>query len=113
MSARRVDYLDDPNAPAPNSVVPSANVIVVNEDVGVLVIRRTDNGNYALPGGGMDLGDPVAHEARPRDEYPLDGHGHSVQMRLPARSRVPSPRVIFRAGITPATTAPITASASA
>jgi ADP-ribose pyrophosphatase YjhB (NUDIX family) len=63
MSARRVDYLDDPNAPAPNSVVPSANVIVVNEAGAVLLIRRTDNGNYALPGGGMDLGESITHAA--------------------------------------------------
>ena len=29
--SRRIDYLDDPNAPAPNSLVPSVNVIVVND----------------------------------------------------------------------------------
>jgi ADP-ribose pyrophosphatase YjhB (NUDIX family) len=63
MSARRIDYLDDPNAPAPNSVVPSANVIVVNDDGMILLIRRTDNGNLALPGGGMDLGETITHAA--------------------------------------------------
>jgi ADP-ribose pyrophosphatase YjhB (NUDIX family) len=51
MSARRIDYLDDPNAPAANSVVPSANVIVINDDGQILLIRRTDNGDHALPGG--------------------------------------------------------------
>ena len=63
MSARRIDYLDDPNAPAPNSVVPSANAIVVNDDGMILLIRRTDNGNLALPGGGMDLGETITHAA--------------------------------------------------
>jgi len=63
MSARRIDYLDDPNAPAPNSVVPSANVIVVNDDGTILLIRRTDNGNLALPGGGMDLGESITQAA--------------------------------------------------
>lgn len=63
MSARRIDYLDDPNAPAPNSVVPSANVIVVNNDGTILLIRRTDNGNLALPGGGMDLGESITQAA--------------------------------------------------
>jgi len=63
MSARRIDYLDDPNAPAPNSVVPSANVIVVNDDGMILLIRRTDNGNLALPGGGMDLGESITQAA--------------------------------------------------
>src|SRR5262245_27800107 len=63
MSARRIDYLNDPNAPAANSVVPSANVIVVNDDGQILVIRRTDNGNHALPGGGMDLGESITQAA--------------------------------------------------
>ena len=74
MSARRIDYLDDPNAPAPNSVVPSANVIVVNDDGMILLIRRTDNGNLALPGGGMDLGETITHAAvrEVREETGLD-----------------------------------------
>ena len=63
MAARRIDYLDDPNAPEPNSVVPSANVIVVNDDGAILLIRRTDNGNMALPGGGMDLGESITEAA--------------------------------------------------
>jgi ADP-ribose pyrophosphatase YjhB (NUDIX family) len=63
MPARRIDYLDDPNAPAPTSVVPSANVVVVNDDGAILLIRRTDNGNLALPGGGMDLGESITQAA--------------------------------------------------
>jgi ADP-ribose pyrophosphatase YjhB (NUDIX family) len=63
MAARRIDYLDDPNAPAPNSVVPSVNVVVVRDDGAILLIRRTDNDNYALPGGGMDLGESMPQAA--------------------------------------------------
>lgn len=63
MAARRIDYLDDPNAPPANSVVPSANVIVVNDEGAILLIRRTDNGNLALPGGGMDLGESITQAA--------------------------------------------------
>jgi 8-oxo-dGTP pyrophosphatase MutT (NUDIX family) len=63
MSARRIDYLDDADAPAPTTVVPSANVIVVNDDGAILLIRRTDNGNLALPGGGMDLGESITETA--------------------------------------------------
>jgi ADP-ribose pyrophosphatase YjhB (NUDIX family) len=59
----RVDYLDDPAAPKANSVVPSANVIVINDQGGILMIRRTDNGNWAVPGGGMDLGESIADAA--------------------------------------------------
>lgn len=66
----RRDYLDDPAAPAPNSVVPSANVVVSDEGGRILVIRRTDNGNYALPGGGLDLGEslPAAAVRETREE---------------------------------------------
>ena len=62
--ARRIDYYDDPNAPPANSVVPSANVVVVNDTGQVLLIRRTDNDNWALPGGAMDLGESLLDAAR-------------------------------------------------
>jgi len=59
----RIDYLDDPAAPKATSVVPSANVIVVNKQGEILMIRRTDNNNWAVPGGGMDLGESITHAA--------------------------------------------------
>jgi ADP-ribose pyrophosphatase YjhB (NUDIX family) len=61
--AQRIDYLDDPAAPKATSVVPSANVIVVNDQGEILLIRRTDNGNWAVPGGGMDLGESITQTA--------------------------------------------------
>jgi ADP-ribose pyrophosphatase YjhB (NUDIX family) len=57
--ARRIDFFDDPDAPAVNSVVPSANVVVVGEAGSLLLIRRTDNDNWALPGGAMDPGESM------------------------------------------------------
>ncbi|MFI9159796.1 NUDIX domain-containing protein [Kitasatospora aureofaciens] len=57
--ARR-DYEDDPNAPEPNSLVPAASVVVVDETGRVLLQRRTDNGMWALPGGKMELGESLA-----------------------------------------------------
>lgn len=60
---RRIDFYDDPRAPAANSLVPSVNVVVVNDEGSVLMIRRTDNGNWALPGGAIDLGESVAQAA--------------------------------------------------
>lgn len=59
----RIDYYDDPQAPAANSVVPSANVVVVNDDDALLVIHRTDNDNWALPGGALDLGESLVTTA--------------------------------------------------
>jgi ADP-ribose pyrophosphatase YjhB (NUDIX family) len=53
----RIDYFDDPNAPAPNSMVPSVNVVVADDDGRILLIKRTDNGNWALPGGAIDIGE--------------------------------------------------------
>jgi 8-oxo-dGTP pyrophosphatase MutT (NUDIX family) len=61
--AERIDYLDDPAAPKANSIVPSANVIVVNSQGQILLIRRTDNGNWAVPGGGMDPGESITDTA--------------------------------------------------
>ncbi|TQS46181.1 NUDIX hydrolase [Cryptosporangium phraense] len=55
----RIDYYDDPDAPAANSVVPSANVVVTNDAGEILMILRTDNGNWAVPGGGMDPGESL------------------------------------------------------
>jgi 8-oxo-dGTP pyrophosphatase MutT (NUDIX family) len=61
--AERIDYLDDPAAPKATSMVPSANVIAVNDQGEILLIRRTDNGNWAVPGGGMDLGESITDTA--------------------------------------------------
>ena len=60
---RRIDFYDDPEAPKANSVVPSANVVVVNDEGAILLIRRADNDNWALPGGGMDLGESLPDTA--------------------------------------------------
>ena len=48
---RRIDYLDDPNAPEANSLVPSANVAVFDDQGRLLLIRRSDNGNWASRAG--------------------------------------------------------------
>jgi len=61
--ARRIDYHHDPSAPPANSIVPSVNVAVANDAGEVLLIRRSDNGNWALPGGAVDLGESLAQAA--------------------------------------------------
>ncbi|GAA0736422.1 NUDIX domain-containing protein [Dactylosporangium roseum] len=57
--ARRIDYFDDPSAPQANSLVPSANAVVVNEAGELLLIHRTDNDNWSLPGGAMEPGESM------------------------------------------------------
>lgn len=59
----RIDYLDDPKAPQANSLVPSVNAVVLNDRGQLLLIRRTDNENWALPGGAMDLGESISQAA--------------------------------------------------
>jgi 8-oxo-dGTP pyrophosphatase MutT (NUDIX family) len=61
--AGRIDYHDDPEAPAPNSMVPSVNVAVTDDAGQVLLIRRSDNDNWALPGGGIELGESLVQAA--------------------------------------------------
>lgn len=56
----RKDYYDDPDAPAPNSIVAAASAIVSNEEGKILVHRRVDNDLWALPGGGMEFGESIA-----------------------------------------------------
>lgn len=60
--ARR-DYYDDPSAPKPNSIVPAVTVVVTDEGGRVLLIHRADNDRWALPGGGMEIGETVAGTA--------------------------------------------------
>jgi ADP-ribose pyrophosphatase YjhB (NUDIX family) len=55
----RIDYIDDPGAPKVNSVVPSVVAVVQAESDRVLLIRKTDNGLWALPGGGHEPGESI------------------------------------------------------
>ena len=61
--ARRIDFYDDPAAPKANSLVPSVNVVVSNPAGEVLLIRRSDNDNWAVPGGAIDLGESLVQAA--------------------------------------------------
>src|SRR5918994_6402899 len=74
---RRIDYLNDPDAPTANSLVPSANVGVISGAGEVLLIRRTDNENWALPGGAMDIGETIA-EAGVRETREETGIGCEI-----------------------------------
>jgi ADP-ribose pyrophosphatase YjhB (NUDIX family) len=60
---RRIDYYDDPDAPPANSIVPSVNVVIENDRGEILLIRRGDNDNSALPGGAIDIGESMTQAA--------------------------------------------------
>lgn len=59
----RIDYIDDPNAPAVNSVVPSVTVAVRDTQGRILLIHKVDNDLWALPGGGHDPGESITDTA--------------------------------------------------
>ena len=55
----RTDYLDDPDAPQANSIVVATSAYVIDDRGRILMILRTDNGLWSLPGGGMEIGETV------------------------------------------------------
>lgn len=56
----RIDYIDDPNAPRANNVVPSVTAVVEDDRGRILLIHKTDNNLWALPGGGHEIGETIA-----------------------------------------------------
>lgn len=71
---KRIDYYDDPEAPAANAMVPSVNVMIENQSGDLLMIKRSDNGNWAIPGGAIDLGESLTEAAvrETREETGID-----------------------------------------
>jgi ADP-ribose pyrophosphatase YjhB (NUDIX family) len=55
----RIEHFNDPEAPKPNSIVVAVTAFVMHEGR-LLLIRRTDNGLWALPGGAQDFGEFIA-----------------------------------------------------
>jgi 8-oxo-dGTP pyrophosphatase MutT (NUDIX family) len=70
----RRDYWQDPDAPKPTSRKPSASVYVTDNAGAVLLIRRTDTGQWAMPTGGLKKGETISQCAvrECREETGLD-----------------------------------------
>lgn len=60
----RRDYLDDPLAPKANSIAIAVSVFVLDGTNRLLMIRRTDNNLYAIPGGQLEVGETLSGAAR-------------------------------------------------
>ncbi|MFJ4103336.1 NUDIX hydrolase [Amycolatopsis japonica] len=56
--ARR-DHYHEPNAPEANSLRVAVSAFILDETGRLLMIRRTDNDRYAIPGGGQEFGESV------------------------------------------------------
>ncbi|MEU4673004.1 NUDIX domain-containing protein [Amycolatopsis sp. NPDC023774] len=59
----RVDYYNDPNAPKANSIAVAVSAFIQDDQGRILMIRRTDNDLYAIPGGQLELGETLAQAA--------------------------------------------------
>jgi len=53
----RVEYWNDPVAPKPNSLVPACGILAVDDLGRVLLQRRRDTGQWAIPMGKQELGE--------------------------------------------------------
>jgi ADP-ribose pyrophosphatase YjhB (NUDIX family) len=59
----RTEHFNDSNAPVANNLVPAASAVVADQAGGILLIERTDNGLWTIPGGGMEVGETIAQTA--------------------------------------------------
>jgi ADP-ribose pyrophosphatase YjhB (NUDIX family) len=59
----RVDYYNDPNAPKANSIAVAVSAFIQDNKGRILMIRRTDNDLYSIPGGQLELGETLAEAA--------------------------------------------------
>jgi len=57
MMNSRIEHWHNPAAPEANSLTPASNLLVVNQFGRILLQRRRDTGQWALPGGKQELGE--------------------------------------------------------
>jgi ADP-ribose pyrophosphatase YjhB (NUDIX family) len=55
----RIDHYRSPDAPAANSIVVAVTAFIQDDAGRILMIRRTDNDLYAIPGGALELGETL------------------------------------------------------
>jgi ADP-ribose pyrophosphatase YjhB (NUDIX family) len=70
----RVDYLNDPDAPNANSIAVAVSAFIQDDDGRILMIRRTDNRLYSIPGGQVEPGETLTEAAvrEAREETGVD-----------------------------------------
>lgn len=73
----RTEHFHDPNGPRPNRIVTAATAFVQDGAGRVLLIHRSDNGLWALPGGGQDVGEYIATTAE-RETHEETGYRVTV-----------------------------------
>ncbi|MEN3612126.1 NUDIX domain-containing protein [Plantactinospora sp. ZYX-F-223] len=70
----RIDHYHEPDAPKANSIVVAVTVFIQDHQDRVLLIQRTDNGRWSIPGGGQEIGEYIADTAvrETREETGID-----------------------------------------
>jgi 8-oxo-dGTP pyrophosphatase MutT (NUDIX family) len=68
----KTDYYDNPAAPRANSLVVAVTAVVLNDAGRVLMIQRTDNDLWAVPGGAQEVGE-TSTEAAVREVHEETG----------------------------------------
>lgn len=56
----RIEHFEEEDGPEANSVVPAASAVVVDETDRILLVKRTDNSHWTIPGGALDPGEDIA-----------------------------------------------------
>jgi ADP-ribose pyrophosphatase YjhB (NUDIX family) len=59
----RIEHIDNPNAPRANSLVPAASAVITDDKGRILLIRRSDNDLWSIPGGAMEIGESISATA--------------------------------------------------
>ncbi|HEX6969579.1 MAG TPA: NUDIX domain-containing protein [Micromonosporaceae bacterium] len=57
---RRIDYYNDPDTPAVNAIAVGGSALITDDQGRILLQQRADSGNWALPGGAMNIGETLA-----------------------------------------------------
>lgn len=72
----RIEYYNDPDAPAANRIIAATTAFVVDGRERVLLIQRGDSEPWVLPGGGQQCGEYIAATAvrETRHETGIDIH---------------------------------------
>lgn len=56
----RIEHFNDEDAPQANSIVVAVTAVVSDDEGRILLQQRIDNGLWALPGGGQEIGESIA-----------------------------------------------------
>jgi 8-oxo-dGTP pyrophosphatase MutT (NUDIX family) len=76
----RSEHVNDPYAPRVTRIIPAAHTFVQDNDGAILMIQRSDNGLWALPGGTQDVGESIATTAERETLEETGYHVHVTEL---------------------------------